>query len=82
MTRSNEPANPNQNGAVIPKRSRQQAADRRSDHEATDDRDAVDAADAAEQLVRDGPLPDDRLGRAPHELVHAEHDERRQGDAR
>ena len=76
-TSSAEPTNPNQNGAVIPNALREQAADRRADDEAADDRDAVDAGHPAEQLVRDRPLADDRRRRAPHERVGAEDDHRR-----
>src|SRR6478735_12258052 len=54
-----------------PERSRQpelageQAAERRPDHDPSDDADAVDTAHTAHQLVRDGPLTDDGRGGPP-----------------
>ena len=72
--------NPNQNGAVIPNALREQAADRRADDQAADDRDAVDARHPAEQLVRDGPLAHDGRRRAPDEGVGAEDDQRGERD--
>src|SRR6185295_17917168 len=52
-----------------PEGPREEAADRRPDHEAAHDRDTVDAADTPEKLIRDSPLAHDRRRRAPHELV-------------
>ena len=71
---------PNQNGAVIPNVSGEQAPDRRADDQAADDRDPVDAGHPAEQLVRHGPLSHDRRRRAPDELVGPEDHQRRERD--
>src|SRR4051794_31722846 len=68
-----------------PERPREQAADRRTDNHPADDRDSVDARDATEELVRHGPLTDDRRGRVPDERVRAkdgEHHERHRRDGR
>ena len=81
-TSSAEPTNPNQNGAVIPNVFGQQAADRRPDDHPADDRHAVDAADPAEQRVRDGALADDGRRRAPDERMRAEDHHRGEGDRR
>ena len=72
--------NPNQNGAVMPNCTSEQAADRRADHDAADQPDRVDAGHAAQQLVGDRALADHRRGRAPHERVGAEDDHRDERD--
>ena len=76
-TSSAEPMNPNQNGAVMPNAlaSRPPIGDPITSP--ADDRDAVDAAHAAEDLVRHGALTDDRRCRAPDEAMDAEDDHRR-----
>src|SRR6266508_3177415 len=60
-----------------PEGPREKATNRRSDHHPADDRDAVDPAHAAEQLIRDRALPDHGRRRAPDECVRPEDNQRR-----
>ena len=76
-TKTAEPANANQNGAVTPYRWASTPPMRRADDQPAVDADQVDAADPALQRGRHGPLPDGDRRRAPDERVRAEDEEDR-----
>ena len=78
-TRSAEPTNPNQNGAVIPNSRASRPPIGVPMAMPAQDRDAIDAPDPAQELVRHRPLANDGRGRSPDEGVGAEDDQRGEG---
>ena len=72
--------NPNQNGAVMPNSRASRPPIGVPIDDAADQADRVDTSHAAQELVRDGALADDRRCRAPHERVGAEDDHRDERD--
>ena len=79
---SAEPKNANQNGAVTPHWRATSPPIAPPDHDAAEDADEVDAADAALQLGRHGALAHAARRRTPDEGVRAEDEEDRQSHQR